>query len=314
MMSVCKPPEFAPRVMSFEEQRDLLFQLGYFISDEMPDFDESTYEKMKGKVRNQLSSDFVDAVARFQEFYREYYAEQFEDGIPIIDGEFGLKTSQAAENMLSRRFCAMPDVAPIGEGLRRWGFMDVSYSHELGRLPGVSAETAHKNYVASWNRWNKVSGLQTHFIQDIRNANVHAHARRIDGRGGTLAWSYMPSNRGSGSSRNERLEQRYDTGDQWAGNPAFQLEVMTHENGHAIGLHHDNSRDANGQRSIMNSSAIGTESLNLNDIRRAVERYGRNTTPDEPTPPPVPAEASILLSEKGGKVRQFIEVPEGWVI
>lgn len=312
-MTVCKPPEFAP-VMTFEQQRDLLFRLGYFVSPMFPGFSSLHENDLKSEVKSPHHPKFEEAVARFQQFYIEDYAAQFDEGIPEPDGEFGPKTLQAAENMLARRFCMMPDIAPLGEGLRRWGFMDVSYSHDLQRLPGVTADVVHRNYLESWNRWNRVSGLQAEYTQRMSGANVQAFAGRIDGRGGTLAWSYMPSNRGSGSSRGETLEQRYDTGDRWAGNPAFQLEVMSHENGHAIGLAHDNGRDSKGQRSIMNSSAIGTHKLNENDIRRAVERYGRNTTPEEPVPPPTPAEATILLREGEGKVRQFVEVPEGWVI
>lgn len=303
------------RMMTFEEQRDILFRLGYFICDDWPDFSAKTKKEVFQKVSSSSSFNFERAVYNFQNFYIEDYSEQYEDRCANIDGHFGPKTMQAMENMMARRFCSCPDFEPLGEGLRRWSFMDVQYGHELGQLPGVSSEQAHKSYVEAWNRWNRVCGLRTVYTGNTRNANVQAFAKRIDGSGGTLAWSYLPDSRGDGSGPNTQLEQRYDTGDRWANNVAFQIEVMTHENGHAIGLSHDNGRDANGNRSIMSSAAIGIQKLNLNDIKRAVARYGKNTDgPVPPLPPSIPSESTIMLVEGDGKIRQFVEVPEGWVV
>lgn len=314
MMPV-EPVALPTRMMTFEEQRDILFRLGYFICEEWPDFSEKTRQAISEKVKSSRSTTFECAVVDFQEFYIEDYAEQYDDCCANIDGEFGPKTMQAMENMMSRRFCSCPDFHPLGEGLSRWSFMDVQYGHELGQLPGVSSEQAHKSYVEAWNRWNRVCGLRANYTSNTRNANVQAFAKRIDGAGGTLAWSYLPSSSGEGSGRGARLEQRYDTADRWAGNPDFQIEVMTHEIGHAIGLSHDNGRDSNGDRSIMSSAAIGIRHLNLLDIKRVVDRYGKNSTPPAPpSPPAIPSESSIMLSEPNGQIRQFVEVPDGWVM
>ena len=311
-MTICKPPQFRPVSMTFEQKKDLLFQLGYFISEKYPNFSKVAKSKLKRVTEN--SAAYEEAVAKYQEFYRDDYAEQYEDYRPKIDGEFGLKTMQATENMLSRRYCAHPDISELGEGHRRWNFMEITYSHQLQKLSGVSATVVHRNYVESWNRWNTICGLKANFTSNTSRANVQAYAGRIDGRGGTLAWSYLPSS--SGSGKGTELEQKYDTGDRWAGNSAFQLEVMTHENGHAAGLDHDNGKDSSGRRSIMSSSAIGIRELNSNDIKQMVKRYGEPlpVDPTDPTIPPVfPPQnsGSIVLTETDGRIRKFTENTSG---
>jgi len=71
----------------------------------------------------------------------------------------------------------------------------------------------------------------------VGKPNIYAHARRIDGPGKTLAWSYKPSRN---ANRNEQIEQRYDKRENWT--ELWRLiSTMCHELLHAVGLDHSSN-------------------------------------------------------------------------
>jgi len=319
---IFKPQALWTSSQPFLAKLELLFNLGYFVSEEYPEINDNTRLKILNASLTEKTSVVIEAVKKFQNFYLEEYKRQF-DGLPAVDGIFGNKTAQTAENMLANRYCNHPDISPMvqGKGLRRWGFKDVTYGHELQKLPEVNGALIHKAYVRAAESWNKICGLEAKYIERTSEANIQAYAQRIDGRGGTLAWSYLP---GNGAGRSTQLEQRYDTSDRYT-NYSFAEEVIKHEYGHALGFDHDNGQDKNGAKSIMHASAIGIQRQNLNDIKGAVSRYDKPsvevpTTPDGPTPDVPSPESPVYggeftLVEADGRERVFLELTKGdWVV
>ena len=215
----------------------------------------------KAKQKKFESPNIREAVARFQDFY----------GI-TVDGNFGPETMRS----MSMPRCGVPDIIPsgaAGSGQCKWPMLDVKYAFKLA-LSGLPAEQVDKAYVEACNLWNAVCGLRLTRIENLSEANIWAKSSRIDGRGGTLAWSYLPC----GASKNTQLEQRYDPGENWS--YKFAVEVICHEVGHAIGLNHMNGN------SIMHPTATGKWPVPQSaDISQVVSRYGKPAAIPEPEPP-----------------------------
>lgn len=192
------------------------------------------------------------------------------------DGDPGPKTQRLLHG---RRICGCPDRVRGPEGaLCKWPEMpEVATWHDMD-FSGLAVR-AWKSAISAWN---KVCGINLTVAARKELANIYAHARRIDGGGGTLAWSYLPC----GATPNTRLEQRYDTGEAWTF--AFLRRVILHEIGHAIGFEHSPN-----PRSIMYAFSNGVDDLHIEDVEGAQERYGLpgpSEPPDDPGEPDSPVD------------------------
>lgn len=251
--------------MSLTDVLAFLKHYGYF-SDIVSEIDDMTVSDLFKKVKSKKykSPKLRDAIARFQKFYKI-----------TEDGNFGPETMRA----MSLPRCGTPDFVPAGSaaaGQCKWPHLDVTYAFDLN-LSGVTDEQTTQAFVEACELWNAVCGLEMRHIESLSDANIWAKSRRIDGRGGTLAWSYLPC----GASKNTQLEQRYDTGDGW--NTSFLREVICHEVGHALGLNHHNGN------SIMHPTATGKWPVpQAVDIRQVVSRYGEPKPKPDPEPEPEP--------------------------
>lgn len=170
------------------------------------------------------------------------------------------------------RRCSMPDFA--SNSSCKWPMLDVTYSQKLS-LPGLNAAQIVAAYQAACESWNRICGIRLQLTPHFDAANIYAQSGKIDGRSGTLAWSYLPC----GSTRSSRMQQLYDDGEAWSFD--WLVEVAAHEVGHAIGLSHGP------KGSLMYAYSAGGR---LNgpqawDIEEARARYG---LPDNPTPAPQP--------------------------
>lgn len=187
-------------------------------------------------------------------------------------------------NEAPRIRCTMPEFASTGTD--RWPMVDVTYSHRI-TLPGLSAADCDAVYRQAMASWNAVCGIRLAYTPNFDVANIYANSGKIDGRSGTLAWSYLPR----GATSKTRLEQLFDDSEAWTRN--WALEVMIHEIGHALGLDHDTDKTA-----IMypySSNRFLTPQPR--DVQRIVALYGKPaaTPPVGGVPVPPPTVGGVLV-------------------
>lgn len=196
--------------------------------------------------------------------YEEVLATLYDAG--FFGGKSWIDVQAEQPDVMPRLRCAMPDFATKGQC--KWPMLAVTHASRV-ELPGLTPAQITAAFREACQAWNAVCGIQLAISDDYERANIYAHSGKIDGRSGTLAWSYLPC----GASRTSRMEQLYDSAESWSYN--WLVEVAAHEIGHAIGLSHG----PKGSLMYAYSGGGSVRRPQTWDIAEAVARYGKPQTP-----------------------------------
>ncbi len=216
----------------------------------------------------------VDTILAAMDGYAKF------NGLPSQARQAGtaVVAADALVKALQTRRCGFPDLLTADAARAKWQFPDVKF-HDGIVFNGVDPKMVAEAYRLAWKQWGDVCGLTPKPVMDRRQANVYAHAGKIDRAGSVLAYAYFPS----AGSRDESNEQLYDTSDaQSYATFNFLLAVACHETGHSIGLPHGPAGKCLMGPYIGNYVKPHT----FYDIPEALARYGKPVPHDDDPPPP----------------------------
>jgi hypothetical protein len=255
--------EFLPPINNQPSVSLTLAQKVAYLAD-LGHFKGMTTPEALAAIKQADSKELSDAVASWQAFHSQ----------PVT----GFMSNSDVSLIIGEKRCGLPDIEMAGTSMRKWGVKKIRLSHNMTALNGVTKDQIIAAYIAAAKSWSDVCGLDMEVVPWTGKGQTHIWAQgiRIDGGGGTLAWSYLP---GTPSGDSGRLEQRYDPGEAWT--ESYLQGVAAHEIGHALGLEHTN-RQADLMYPYARRNLILPQS---NDIARVVERYGKRTTTTPPTDP-----------------------------
>lgn len=158
----------------------------------------------------------------------------------------------------------------------QWNKTGLTYyvaDYVTGKIPRANQR---KIFKAAFKAWDDVCGLnitETNSADkaDILIATGKGVRHQFDGKGGTLAWAYMP--RGN----NEKLSMRFDLDETWVENKTDRgillYNVACHEFGHLLGLSH--SKHSTALMAPYYNPFVGTPQ-DRDDILRIQKLYGKN--------------------------------------
>lgn len=233
-------------------------------------------------LKNMSRKDLEKAVKTFQRWF----------GLKA-DGVVGPKTLRAME--IPR--CGCPDVldadngvhkqylkmqAVIEENMAKWNKTGLTYavhSYVGGRL---SKTRQLEIFAGAMKAWDDVCGVEIRPTGNVQRADLvlstgSGRRHNFDGRGGTLAWAYLPN------GRDNQLLMRFDLAETWIDNPRDRgillFNVACHEFGHMLGLTHSKKRGALMAPYYNPNVAVPQWD---DDIPRVEARYGKDTADPEP--------------------------------
>ncbi|MEM7594825.1 MAG: matrixin family metalloprotease [Cyanobacteria bacterium P01_A01_bin.83] len=142
--------------------------------------------------------------------------------------------------------------------------VNITYSfNDFGNFNGISAEEARASLVEGFNLWSSVAPLNFTEVENSADSQIIISQDSIDGRGGTLAFAFFPSNG----------DITFDADENWT--PGTFLETAVHEIGHSLGLGHEDESEAILNPSIQNRfDGLGGSFLLQDDIEGVQSLYG----------------------------------------
>lgn len=180
--------------------------------------------------------------------------------------------------------------------------VNITYSFKNlldGGLNGINAEQAEAAIKEAFGVWSEVAPLNFTEVKDSSNSQIRIGYDYIDGRSGTLAYAYFPTNG----------DITFDSGESW--NTSLFLETAVHEIGHSLGLDHESATSAIMNPTIKNRfNGLGSAFLLQDDINgiRSIYGSGRGSVnpldgnPPIPDPTPTPSGARKINGTFGDDV------------
>ncbi len=214
-------------------------------------------------------------------------------GLPA-DGVIGPKTLKA----IAAPRCGCLDVADNDNGVHlqylrlqekvdnnknRWQKNGLTYAVRE-YVPGIPPEQQRQIIHQAWAAWDKVCGLELREATSADTADLLLRVGRgsvdkFDGRGGVLAWSYLPD------GTNKQLLMRFDTDETWVTTPeqrgVLLFNVACHEFGHMLGLSHS---EIAGALMAPHYNPLIAVPQQKDDIDRVTAIYGRDPVAVTATP------------------------------
>ena len=203
-----------------------------------------------------------------------------------VDGVIGPKTLRAMEtprcgcpdkldpkNKHHIQFMNAKDAA--AKQRNQWNKQGLTFAVQQ-YVTGLGKPTQDKIFAAAFKAWDDVCGLNITRIKDAKKADIAIATGKgiqhnFDGRGGTLAWAYMPK------GNDQQLTMRFDLDETWISQPTdrgiMMLNVACHEFGHLLGLDHSKNAGAL-MAPYYNPFVSGPQAED--DIKRIQKLYGKN--------------------------------------
>jgi hypothetical protein len=198
---------------------------------------------------------------------------------------------------LDDRLCMAASVGWDGAGQG-----GAALTYYLGDTPsnlGLDRATIKATIEKALAVWAKVADVVfTETSRPGQAKSLDFDFRAIDGRGGTLAQAYFPSDANRSTIAGD---VQFDSSEPWEignarGSAAFDLVwVAVHEIGHALGLEHSHTAD-----SVMAASVSASQSftaLTASDVDAALRVYAPSKSGASVAPPTTPAQPSRPSSE-----------------
>lgn len=203
-----------------------------------------------------------------------------------VDGIIGPKTLRAMEtprcgcpdkfdpkNKYHIQFMRAQDIT--NKQHNRWNKQGLTYAVQQ-YVTGLSKSEQDKIFATAFRAWDDVCGLNITRIKTVKKADIALGTGKgikhnFDGRGGTLAWAYLPN------GNDQQLTMRFDLDETWISQPTDRgimlLNVACHEFGHLLGLSH--SKNAGALMSPYYNPFVSGPQAN-DDIKYIQKLYGVN--------------------------------------
>lgn len=180
-----------------------------------------------------------------------------------------------AQNKSHMQFMMAQEI--VAERRDRWNKQGLTYTVEkftLGKIPRAEQLTILS---AAFKAWDDVCGLHISEAKKPATADIVVSygtgpQHNFDGRGGTLAWAYLPN------GTDQQLTMRFDLDETWVAKPkergVLLHNVACHEFGHLLGLTHSTKGSA--LMAPYYNPFIGVPQVD-DDISRIEKLYGKNS-------------------------------------
>lgn len=201
------------------------------------------------------------------------------------------------------QFCGVSEAFGDGSGQVKLPTNRVTFA-VVGSLPGIPAADLEAACMEAWQRWARVIGITVDKHPNPKTDTTQiVTVAHLGGPSGVLADQQLPFGRGA------NLRMRIDSSEKWtiSDNPGQGminlLAVLTHENGHCLGLHHIS---AEGDADLMNPTYSPTIFLpQEDDVSYGRKLYGPPLAPAVPPPSNLPTSlpCSFEVTFGGAKYR-----------